>query len=632
MAAIARAQNETMLHRGPDSGDIYLDHEAGLALAHRRLAILDLSPSGHQPMVSSCGRFAMVCNGEIYNHAELRKDLSGYPFRGHSDTEVAVAAIQRWGVRGALTRFVGMFAFGVWDSNDRVLYLVRDRLGEKPLYFGRLKRGLVFGSELQALCAHPDWDGRVDRDSLTLLLRYGYIPAPRSIYQGIGKVMPGSVVTIRTDRPHPDIQQETYWSAAKVVLNGIETRRTGDPRDAVDELDVLLNTTIIDKMAADVPLGAFLSGGIDSSAIAAIMQRQSVQAVRTFSIGFHESEYNEAHYARAVAKHIGTDHTELYVTPEETRAVIPRLPTLYDEPFADPSQIPTCLIAALARRDVTVALSGDAGDELFGGYTRYFVGGRLWRGMERIPLPVRAAAGALIRGTPPGVFDAAMAAVRPMMPRRWRYQHAGQKLHKLARVWNAASHDAIYAMLVSLIDEPSKIVIGSREPDGLGRHRSTLNEIGGFTDRMMFADLVTYLPDDILVKVDRASMGVGLEVRVPFLDHRIVEFAWQQPVSLKILGNQGKWLLRQVLRKYVPDKLIDRPKMGFGVPIEHWLRGPLREWAEALLDANRLRREGFFEPKPVRDKWDAHQSGNRAMQYELWPILMFQAWAEQYMH
>ena len=620
---------DTLVHRGPDDGGVWEDIRAGIALGNRRLAIVDLSPEGHQPMRSASGRYVLAFNGEIYNFWMLREELEGrgHPFRGHSDTEVMLAAFTEWGIEGALERFNGMFAFALWDREERSLHLARDRMGEKPLYYGRMGDVLLFGSELKALRAHPRFKGEVSRNALALYLRHNYIPAPYTIYEGIRKLPPGTRLTIDEagNAPGP----VPYWSAKEAAERGVANPFGGSEAEAVDELDGLLRDSIGMRMIADVPLGAFLSGGIDSSTVVALMQAQSDRPVKTFSIGFYEDEYSEADYAKEVARHLGTDHTELYVTPEEAMSVIPKLPTLYDEPFSDSSQIPTYLVSELARRHVTVSLSGDGGDELFAGYNRYFWGRSIWHKIGWVPPALRgAAAGALTAVSPQG-WDRIFKRLGPVLPGKVRQRMPGDRLHKLAGVLSVKSPEAMYMSLVSLWQRPDFIVVGGSEPPTTLTDPGRWAELPDFTQRMMYLDTVTYLPDDILVKVDRASMGVSLEGRIPFLDHRLVEFAWRVPLGMKIKDGKGKWLLRQVLNRYVPKKLIERPKMGFGVPIDAWLRGPLREWAEDLLNERRLSGEGFFDPYPIREKWSEHLSGRRNWQYQLWDVLMFEAWLEE---
>jgi asparagine synthase (glutamine-hydrolysing) len=638
LTATAVAQASALAHRGPDDQGSWVDPACGVALGHRRLSIVDLSAAGHQPMCSHDGRYVIVLNGEIYNYRELRSDIEreaagAQPlaeWRGHSDTEVLLEAIARRGVTAALDGAVGMFAMAVWDRQKRQLTLTRDRIGEKPLYYGFVEGALVFGSELKALAVHPGWRADIDRDALAAYLRFGYVPHIHSIYRGIRKLPPGTTVTFGqreiAQRTLPEPQ--SYWSAAEAITAAKRDSFRGTEREAVDELERLLRLSVRGQMVADVPLGAFLSGGIDSSTVVALMQAQSDRPVRTFTIGFHEDAYNEAEHAKAVALHLGTDHTELYVTPQQTLDVIPRLPALYDEPFADSSQIPTFLVAELARRDVTVSLSGDGGDELFAGYNRYFVGRRVWDRVAHIPRWLRSAAAAALLAPTPQSWDRVFSLIAPLLPQKAQMQLPGDKLHKLARMLTLPSTEAFYLGLVSLIDEPGGIAVQGTEARSMLAQADRWPTLSNLTERMMFFDLVSYLPDDILVKVDRAAMGVGLETRVPLLDHRVVEFAWRLPLSMKVRAGHGKHILRQVLYRHVPQALVERPKMGFGVPIDAWLRGPLRDWAEALLDPARLARDGYLRPQPVRQKWNEHQSGRRNWSYWLWTVLMFQAWLE----
>ncbi len=621
--------------RGPDDSGVWHDGEAGVGLAHRRLSILDLSPAGHQPMACHAGRYVIAFNGEIYNHLDLRKELeqegSAPEWRGHSDTETMLAGFAAWGIRATIERCIGMFAFAAWDKQIRTLTLGRDRLGEKPLYYGWQGSGerafFLFGSELKALKAHPSFSAAVDRDALCLLMRHNYIPAPHSIYQGIHKLLPGTLLTVSLSQREPRI--ETYWSLTDVAVSGNREPYVGTSDHAVDELEALLKAAIRQQMVADVPLGAFLSGGIDSSTVVALMQAQSERPVQTFTIGFNEEGYNEAVHAKAVARHLGTDHTELYVTPQQALGVIPDLPKLYCEPFSDSSQIPTFLVSQLARRNVTVALSGDAGDELFAGYNRYVLASKLWGKISSVPPAIRTGLSAGIRSLSPAMWDRLLSPLQPLVPRGLRQANIGDKLHKGAGVLTARNIDELYLGLVTHW-EPEGVVIGGSEPATCLRGNS-LPLVGlDKVQRMMALDTITYLPDDILVKVDRVAMGVSLEGRVPFLDHRVVEFAWHLPQALKLRDGVGKWILRQVLYRHVPKELIDRPKMGFGVPIDSWLRGPLRDWAEALLDPNRLRSEGYFDSAIIESRWREHLSGRRNWQYHLWDILMFQAWLEQH--
>lgn len=634
-SACVRAMADTLRHRGPDDAGVWVDGDASVALAHRRLSILDRSPSGHQPMVSASGRYVMVFNGEIYNHLEIRRDLEtlGVPgWRGRSDTETLLAAFDALGLEATLNRVVGMFAIALWHRQTRTLTLARDRLGEKPLYYGWAGGDLLFASELKAILAYPGFDAAVERRALALLMRHNYVPAPWSIYKDVWKLPPGCFVQFSGLAPDRTAQGrgrvKAYWTVWKVATNGLQQPFEGDEYEAREELERLLRTTIAEQMIADVPVGAFLSGGIDSSTVVALMQAESARPVKTFTIGFDEGDYNEADYALAVARHLNTQHTDLYVTPRQAMDVIPRLPDLYDEPFADSSQIPTFLVSELARQHVMVSLSGDGGDELFGGYNRYFWAMELWRRIDRTPRRLRQAVAAVLMAVAPNTWNQLFRLASPLTPRRLRYDNPGDRLHKVAGLLGAVRLEAIYRHLISHWDDPAALVLGPSEPLTPVTDPRGWLDCPEFEHRMMYLDLITYLPDDILVKVDRAAMAVSLETRIPLLDHRVVEFAWRLPLGMKIRAGQGKWLLREVLYKYVPKELIERPKTGFGVPLDQWLRGPLRDWGESLISEARLRREGFFEPRLIQQKWLEHLSGRRNWQYLLWDVFMFQAWLD----
>jgi len=628
-ATVARMAN-TLCHRGPDDAGIWTDPAAGIALGHRRLSILDLSPAGHQPMVSPGGRYVIAFNGEIYNYEQLRRELDQVTtcpisFRGHSDTEVMLAAFEQWGVQRAICRMNGMFAFALWDRSGRTLYLGRDRLGEKPLYYGWVGKNFLFGSELKALRCHPDFTAVINRDALALYMRHNCIPAPHTIYEGIFKLPPASILAVSAD--HPDASTPVpYWSLKLAIEHASAQSFSGTEREAVEELDKLLRDAVRIRMLADVPLGAFLSGGIDSSTVVALMQAQSERPVKTFTIGSYELDHDEARPARAVAHHLGTDHTELYVTPTEALTVIPRLPEIYDEPFADLSQVVSVLIAELARKHVTVALSGDGGDEVFGGYNRHIWHKRIWDSVKWAPRTVRAAAATTIRQFSPAKWQTIFETLSPVLPSSLKHQQFGYKLHKLAEVLPVSDPWAMYFTLVSHWLEPQSIVLGSKEPETLLTRADKWPQFPDFVQQMIFLDSATYLPDDILTKVDRATMAVSLEARVPLLDHRVVEFAWRLPKPLKVHNGQGKVILRRVLQQYVAPELTDRPKSGFGIPLDAWLRGPLRDWAESLLDETRLRNEGFFKPQPIREHWSNHLAANCDLQYHVWDVLMFEAW------
>ena len=621
-----RKMTDALTHRGPNSSGIWTDKNQFIALGHRRLSILDLSPAGHQPMLSKSGRYVIIFNGEIYNHLEIRKELSqGHReclWSGHSDTETLLAGIECWGLEVTLKKTVGMFAIALWDKEEKVLRLARDRIGEKPLYFGWQGTGkartFLFGSELKAFKCHPTFAPSINRQSLCLLMRHNYIPTPYSIYENISKLEPGSILTISLNNPLPKISR--YWDFLGIAKLGLVQPFEGSSIEAIDQLEKLIRDAINLQMISDVPLGAFLSGGIDSSTIVAIMQAQSSKPVKTFTIGFNEESYNEAKHAKAVAKHIRTEHTELYVTPENALATIPNLPILFDEPFSDSSQIPTFLVSQLAKQQVTVSLSGDAGDELFSGYNRYKLASNIWSKLSLIPIEVRELLSKGIFITSPDLLN--------KLGKYFNNGNFGNKMHKAASVITSKTVNELYKGLVSHWDDPSSIVLNAIEPSTILTNENFILEGFDSAQRMMAIDTLSYLPDDILVKVDRASMSQSLESRVPFLDHRIVEFAWRLPQNLKLHNDETKWILRQILYKYVPKNLVERPKMGFGVPIDVWLRGPLRDWAENLLDENRLHNEGFFNPKPIREKWLQHLSGKRNWHYHLWNVLMFQAWLE----
>ena len=632
LAARCESMTAALLHRGPDGGAVWSDPAAGLALGHRRLAILDLSPAGAQPMVSRDGRFVLVFNGEIYNFASLRNELErlGATFRGHADTEVLLEACAIWGLTPTLQRLNGMFAFALWDRQAQCLHLARDRFGEKPLYYGWSGGELLFASELKALHASDTFQPQVDRNALALYLRHGYVPEPHSIYEGVYKLPPGTSLSVRQSAPGALPTPVPYWQLSSAIIDARRHLMPADPAAGLDALEAALAQSVGLRMVADVPLGAFLSGGIDSSLVVALMQAQSSRPVKTFTIGFEVPDYDEAPYARAVAKHLGTEHTELYVRPDDALAVIPRLPGMYDEPFADCSQIPTYLVSALAREQVTVAMSGDAGDELFAGYSRYAVAHGLWQRQRRWPMAVRRAAAAGLQALSPGSWDRIFGVLHPLLPAAARQPMPGDKLHKLSRLLAEDDPLAMYFKLISLWQTPEDAVPGAHEPDSaLAVARAAppgLNDI----ERMMYVDSLHYLPGDILAKVDRASMACSLEARVPFLDPAVVALAWQLPFNVKLRAGAGKWILRELLARYLPRPLFERPKRGFAVPIDQWLRGPLREWAEHLLAERRLAEAGFFAPQAVRAVWRAHLAGGQNLHYMLWHVLMFEAWRERW--
>lgn len=623
----AHAMAERIHHRGPDGAGVWTDAMTGIALAHRRLAIVDLSAAGHQPMPSASGRFVLTYNGEVYNHLDLRRQLEATDaapaWRGHSDTETLLACIEAWGVDETLKRSVGMFAFALWDRECGELWLARDRLGEKPLYYGWQGDVFLFGSELKALRAHPGFRAAVDRDAIALLLRHNYVPDPYSIHVGIYKLSPGTWLKLRQgDRSAKPV---TYWSLADVAEQGTATPFLGSADEAVDSLGQLLGASVRGQMVADVPLGALLSGGIDSSLIASLMQANSSRPVRTFTIGFEEKAYDEALHARAVAAHLGAEHTELRLSASDALELIPQMPMMYDEPFADSSQLPTHLVMKLARQHVAVALSGDAGDELFGGYNRYFLGPKAWKTMGWMPSSFRRAFGAVFTALPARMLNRGLA-----VPGRIAgVALPGDKLHKLGhrlRDWH--SIDDLYVSLVSEWSDVSRMLMQTTAPQSLFDARDQWPKLFDPVARMMAMDALTYLPGDILTKVDRAAMAVSLETRAPFLDKNVVEFAWCLPMRMKLRDGKGKWILRQLLDRYLPRALTERPKQGFGIPLDAWLRGPLRDWAESLLSEDRLKRDGYLQPDPIRRTWRRHVRGEASYGYRLWSVLMFQAWLE----
>lgn len=621
-----------LTHRGPDDSGVWTDALAGVALGFRRLAIIDLTPHGHQPMHSLSGRYTAVFNGEVFNHGRLRAELErdGFAFRGRSDTEVILAAFERWDIAAATRRFIGMFAIAVWDAETRSLSLVRDRLGVKPLFVSARPGMVAFGSELKALVAVPSFDRALNPDALTDYLRYLYVPAPQTIYRSAFKLLPGHILTI-SDPWQPLPPSESYWSAEEVARHGIANRFTGSDADATDELQELLSDAVRLRMEADVPLGALLSGGIDSSTVVALMQSAASRPVKTFSVAFDVADYNEAHHAARVARHLGTDHTELLVTGEDALGVVPRLADIFDEPHADVSQIPAFLVCALARHKVTVALSGDGGDEVFGGYNRYTYGERLLNRLARVPHRARHLVAAGIGYVPPRSWAAVTRVLSPVVPSLRRHPLAAERLQKVRRLLGLSSPSQMYRSLVSAWQDPEQLVIRGRVQEGTLERTFSRMDVPRLIDRMMLADQLTYLPDDQLAKVDRVSMAVSLEVRVPFLDHRLVEFAWTLPPAMKVRDGQGKWLLRQVLHRLVPKDIIERPKQGLSVPLAAWLRGPLRSWAEDLLSADRLDRDGVLHAPPIRQAWTSLLSGQGNWAQPLWGVLLFQQWRRRWL-
>jgi asparagine synthase (glutamine-hydrolysing) len=621
---IAEAMAKSIAYRGPDDQGIWTDGECETALVHRRLSIIDLSAAGHQPMLSADERYVISYNGEVYSFQPIAAELAarGHKFRGHSDTEVILESFAVNGIEATLKRMIGMFAIALWDRRDRTLTLMRDRLGIKPLYWAKFGNTFLFGSELKALRAHQGWTPRIDQSAVAAFLRHNYIPAPRTIYEGVYKLEPGTVLTLPW-RGEPKISR--FWDARSVARDCSHNPLEGSDAELTEQLESLLKDAVGRRMIADVPLGAFLSGGVDSSTVVALMQAAKSGTVKSFSIGFDIEGYNEAPHAAAVARHLQTDHTELTVTSKAALDVIPRLADFYDEPFADSSQIPTYLVSAMTRKHVTVALSGDGGDELFAGYNRYQLTQRFWRSLSLMPRAVRKGAAAALTAVRPDRWTQLLSALPP----RLRPPQAGDKVHKAAAVLRLDSADAVYRRLVSHW-EPSEIMPQAAEPRSILDDATVAKDFPDLLERMQFLDLVTYLPDDILTKVDRASMAVALEARVPLIDHRVVEFAWRLPENVKVRNGTSKWLLRQVLYRHVPPELIERPKMGFGIPLGEWLRGPLRDWAETLLNEQRLRQAGLLDAGMVRRYWADHLDGRRNWQYLLWDVLMLEAWRERW--
>ncbi len=618
---------DTIRHRGPDAGGVWVDPTFPLALGHRRLSIIDLTDAGAQPMVSASGRYVLSFNGEVYNFPRLRQEdgVSAYPFRGHSDTEVILAAVQHLGVEAAVSKFEGMFALALWDTEERCLWLARDRVGKKPLYYGWCGNSFLFGSELKALRQHPDFERELDRNALGQYLQYGWVSQPRSIYKKVRKLPPGSLLKIPQACEPWSASPTPYWSAADVAEHGERNRFTGSYEEAIGQLDTVLHQAVGDRMVADVELGALLSGGIDSSMIVSVMQQQSDRPVKTFSIGFWEEKYNEAEYASAVAKHLKTEHHEIYVTPGQALDVVDQLPHIYDEPFADSSQIPTFLVCKLAREQLKVVLTGDGGDEQMAGYRRYQHCLKHWRNVQRIPDSARSmvqpVAGALGSGS--WYFAKNYANGGKTVP-RWT-----RKLGKMSQRscnWAASSPQEILANKFNKCQAVDQFVSGAVSPSTPLSDPSYWADVQDPLLSMLHYDYTGYLPDDILVKVDRASMAVGLEARAPLLDHRVLELAWSLPTDYLFDGKTGKRVLRDLLMQYVPRELIDRPKRGFSVPIKEWLVGPLREWAEDLISEQTLREQGIFDVKSVRDAWRQHLYGWANHSELMWSILMFQAW------
>ncbi|MBW3578438.1 MAG: asparagine synthase (glutamine-hydrolyzing) [Actinobacteria bacterium] len=627
LIAEAEAMAAALGHRGPDGAGSWVDASSGVALGHRRLAVLDRTSTGAQPMCSTCGRYVVSFNGELYNFRELRSELRalGWSFHGHGDTEVLLTSVSQWGFPAVLERFNGMFALALWDRQHRRLHLARDRFGEKPLYYGWFGATFLFASQPTALRAHPTFDGRLDLDALASYLRLSYVPSPLSVYRDVAKLPPACHLTLDSGALRPD--PVAYWSLEETVERAVSDPFTGDAQAAIERFDDLLRDAVRLRLAADVPLGAFLSGGLDSSAVVAAMAVESPSPVRTFTISFPEGSHDEATHAAQVASHLATDHTEIPLPPRSALDVVHRLPDLYDEPFADPSALPTAAMTSHAGRHVTVCLSGDGGDEVLGGYNRYTLGPSLWARSRRLPRPVRqVAAHALLS---PAHATVSRLLDGPTGHRARAPRNLADKIQKFARVLDADDELQLRQALVSQWENPTALLPQACEVTTVVTHGDGWAYLPTVVERMMLADSLVTLPDCMLTKVDRASMGVGLEVRVPLLDPRLVEFAWRLPLEHRIRGRQGKWILRQVLDRYVPREMVDRPKVGFDPPIAAWLRGPLRAWGEELL-SGRLVEDGIIEPEPVRARWREHLSGGRNWDYPLWTVLVFLAWQDRH--
>ncbi|MDA8612539.1 asparagine synthase (glutamine-hydrolyzing) [Candidatus Pelagibacter bacterium] len=627
--------NSAISHRGPNTNGTWLDKNSGIVFGHQRLSIIDLSVAGNQPMRSSSERFILTYNGEIYNYLEIRKELeknnSHIKWSGNSDTEVLLEAIDFWGIEITLQKIDGMFAFGLWDQKNRSLTLARDRIGEKPLYFGWQGRGdnkvFLFSSELKSLKVHPEFNKEISRDAIALQLRHNCIPAPYSIYRNIYKLLPGHFLQLSQNDLKNSLlpSSKIYWSLAETAIKGCDKQFSLSEKDVQKDLDKNLRLSVKKQMVSDVPLGVFLSGGIDSTTIAALMQLQSNKPIKTFTIGFDEGDYDEAKYAKRIAKHLGTNHTELYISPKKAMEVIPKIPSIYDEPFSDSSQIPTFLVSQLAKQQVKVALSGDGGDELFCGYNRHVISKKFSNIFRLTPLSFRKIFSSGLHSISPQGWNK----ISKLLPGLNNYSNFGDKIHKFGYALEAKTLHDLYYMLRSHWQNPTEVVIGSKEPGTLLTQFKPKLDMLNAQQQMMVLDALTYLPDDILVKIDRASMASSLETRAPFLDHKLIEYVWKIPHDLKFRKGQGKWILKKILSQYVPSNLIERPKMGFGIPLDAWLRGSLKDWAESLLSEKRLIQENYFNAKLIRDKWEEHLSGKQNWQYLLWNVLMFQAWIEE---
>ena len=631
-----RHMTNTLEHRGPDDVGVWSNPASNVFIGHRRLSVIDTSESGHQPMESHCGRYVIAFNGEIYNNLDLKGMLYGscsfadkktnfIKWHGHSDTEILLECIAVWGVANTVKKAVGMFSFALWDSLKCELILVRDRFGEKPMYYGWSSGSFLFGSELKAIKSFTGFNNSINRDALSLYFQYCVVPSPHSIYNDIFKLEPGNILTFKLcDLKDKKVNIEVYWSISDIAKAGVNNTINNE-RESIIKVDSALRKSVLEQSISDVPLGAFLSGGIDSSLIVSLMQSQSMQKIQTFTVGFDEEEFDESRYASKISEYLGTCHNEIRVTANDALSVVPKIPALYDEPFSDSSQIPTYLICKAARQKVTVALSGDAGDELFGGYNRYFWGERIWSKIDWIPLSLRRSIGLAAQNISVESWDS----INNLFPKKYSVTRFGSKVHKMAyRMETVESIDDLYRSLVSEWGRDSGLVLGAKDILTKIDNTAILDGIHDSEHRMMLMDSLTYLPDDILTKFDRASMGVSLETRSPFLSHHVAELAWSLPLEMKIRDGKGKWILRKVLNQYIPNELIDRPKSGFGIPIGEWLRQPLREWAESLINPSRLDNEGYLKSDIVHQIWQEHLSGKYDWSARLWSILMFQSWLE----
>ena len=617
---------EAISHRGPDSNGIWIHEQNIVGFCHNRLSIIDITNGGAQPMKSHNDRYIISYNGEIYNHLDLRLELlkidENIKFKSNSDTETLLVCFEVWGIEKSISKTVGMFAFSVWDLVEDTLYLVRDRMGEKPLYYGWQDDYFFFGSELKSLKCHPNFKSIIDNNALGMFFRYSYVPAPYSIYKGIKKLIPGTILKVNSSGESDTI---VYWDMDNVISNGIQKQFNGNDNDAISELDIRLNQTILSQQISDVPIGTFLSGGIDSTLISAIMQSQSNRSINTFTIGFADKKYNEANFSLEISKYLNTNHHELYLSGNDIVSAVPKITKIYDEPFADSSQLPSYFVCELAKQNVTVTLSGDGGDEIFGGYNRYIQAVKF----SNLPSITKKLMVKILNQFSPLQIDVIYDLLKPLLPNSIRSSNPGNHYSKILKLLSQETNWDIYQCLVSICRSPNKLMKKSFEEDGLNNYTKYIfNNSRGFESQMMQSDALTYLSDDILCKVDRASMSVSLESRVPFLDHRIVEFSTTLPLNMKIRNGKGKWILRKLLEKYVPNQLLDRPKMGFGLPLDIWLRSSLKEYADTMLCQKKLIEDEFLDQKKITKIWEEHLSGKKNHQHVLWNVIMYQSWKE----